>query len=130
MKELKFRVWMPEAEYGEDDMFYQEDQYLSSFLQRIYSAYEKNHPSQLSFEIEDRLMMFSGLKDSDDNDIYEGDIISFSYGIPPVKVHSEVVFRGARFEVLTPGHTPDSCLLSDLEDVVGEYYVSGNIYEN
>ncbi len=73
---------------------------------------------------------FTGLQDIDNTDIYEGDILFFSYGIPPVRVHAEVVYRNGRYDVLTPGHTPSSCPLHELKETVGEYEVFGNIYQD
>ncbi len=76
---FKFRAYIPEAKYLRDEakegMFYQEDQYLSSFIRRIYDQYGVNHPSQLPFELEDRLMQSTGLKDKNRKLIYGGDIV-------------------------------------------------------
>jgi len=76
------------------------------------------------------IMLYSDIKDSNDELICEGDIIEFSYGIPPRRVRGEVVFRGGAFEVLTPGHNPEFVLLRDLKYYVGEMYIEGNMFEN
>ena len=62
--------------------------------------------------------------------MYEGDIVEFTYGIPPVHVTAKVVFKKGSFLVLTPGHKPESSPLGELEEYVGDFYVIGNIYEN
>ena len=48
--------------------------------------------------------------------------VSFCYGIPPVYVQGEVVRINNRLVVLTPGHNPSQCRLSELRDCVGSYY--------
>ena len=76
---FKFRAWIPEAKHlrseAKGGMFYQEDQYLYSFIRRIQDQFIVNHPSYLPFELEDRLMQSIGEKDINDNLIYEGDIV-------------------------------------------------------
>lgn len=65
----KHRFWNEE----EQEYFYQEDQYLSSFLRRIYDMYGVTHPSYLDFQIEDRLERCIGWRDVKNNLCYEKD---------------------------------------------------------
>ncbi|MDW9400929.1 hypothetical protein GOB45_29500 [Sinorhizobium meliloti] len=60
--------------------------------------------------------------DSDGNRIKAGDVITFSYGIPGVRVEAPIVdIRGELF-AMTPGHTPHKCKLKDLRKYVGEFW--------
>lgn len=75
---IEFRAWLPDAKMSDSnssDMFYQGDQYLSSFISRIYDKYGVTHPSYLNFELEERLTEFTGLFDKNGVKIFEGDII-------------------------------------------------------
>lgn len=77
---IKMRAYIPDAPmlYGEA-MYYQDSQYLSSFLRRIYAQYAVAHPSHLSFELEDRLMLFTGFVDVNKKEIYDDDIVLYTF---------------------------------------------------
>jgi len=119
MKEIKFRAWIPDAEMGADDMFYQEDQFLSSFLKRIYQAYVVSHPAYLKFELEERLMQIIGSKDKNNKDIYENDI--FEDG-------SFCIFIGNRYVKMWL--SKDENGRNHWEDITEDDVVVGNTFEN
>lgn len=60
--------------------------------------------------------------DGDDEPVGEGDTISFTYGIPPVRVVGPVVRIRGELWVETPGHHPDRCKMSELREAVGDFY--------
>ena len=62
--------------------------------------------------------------DDDGIRIKERDWLMFTYGIPPVYVRGEVVRQKDVLRVLTPGHKPESCRLSELREFVGSFYKS------
>lgn len=61
--------------------------------------------------------------DDDGVRIKENDWVSFSYGIPPVHVKGKIG-RDKKYvlTVFTPGHSPESCRLSELRYFVGSFY--------
>lgn len=61
-------------------------------------------------------------KDADGKPIRAGDVISFSYGIPPVGVEAKIADVNGVLFAMTPGHKPDKCKLSELRQCVGEFY--------
>lgn len=60
----------------------------------------------------------------DDNDqpVKSGDEITFSYGIPPVKVNGLVSSEKGELWVICPGHNPPKAKLATLRDHVGVFY--------
>jgi len=73
---------------------------------------------------------YTDIKDEESEEIYSGDIISSSFGIPPLPIKSVVEYRESAFMVSTPEYTPKEATLKKLIDCVGGVFVIGNIYEN
>ena len=126
MKEVKFRLWL----LDEDRMIHmdnKEDEFSlcggqpSLSLKCTYRDYSDNEDFVL--------MQYTGLKDKNGKEIYEGDLVEWSCETEicssPRSEISIVEFRkGSFFPVASPTHT---CYYS-VEDPVCE--VIGNIYEN
>jgi hypothetical protein len=56
------------------------------------------------------------MHDSDRRTVKAGDVIQFSYGIPPVRVTAEVIEENGKLVALTPGHNPEQATLKQVRD--------------
>lgn len=74
------------------------------------------------------IQQYTGLKDMENQEIFVGDIINFSYGIPGISVDSEVIDKWGQFRCKAIGskNKPDEIGLNDL---LGMYdcIIVGNI---
>jgi len=135
---FKFRAYLPDAKikYGgyEGDMYYQENQYLMSFLRRICNHYYVDHPAKLPFEIEERLTQSTGIKDKNGVLIFENDILKVwfydadddEFVVAPVKWSNN--FAGFDcVNALLREMDMDTIFLGNSDYIVE---VIGNIYEN
>lgn len=62
------------------------------------------------------------MKDIDGNIVRAGDTVTFSYGIPPIKVVAPVISRDGQLIAITKGHNPAECELRELKKTVGAFY--------
>jgi hypothetical protein len=63
------------------------------------------------------------MKDSDGVEINEGDVIHFTYGIPPVGVEAPIISRDGELIAITAGHNPAECKLSNLSRHIDYFWV-------
>jgi uncharacterized phage protein (TIGR01671 family) len=133
MREIKFRAWIPEAKMLRDGpMFYQENQYLSSFIRRIYDQYVVNHPSYLGFQLEERLQQYTGLKDRNDKEIYESDIFIDSKGdfYKVIYCNRHASFLGECIKETFQSSDPEYQEVGETTMLYTNIEVIGNIHEN
>lgn len=64
----------------------------------------------------------AGIRDEDGKTVKDGDTITFSYGIPPVRVEAKIAEIKGELFAMTPGHNPDRCKVKDLPKHVGEFW--------
>lgn len=111
MREIKFRAWDKEKKMWTnwkcyDNMFY--------FMDKITGAWIRDDKFN-RFE----LMQYTGLKDKNGKEIYEGDIVRYYSFIKDKKLLAEVIFEEGCFVI-------DDYYLGHKKRVE----VIGNIYEN
>lgn len=119
MREIKFRAWDSELGFMVDEKHYLITLGGKILFDNNGEAYDQTNKS--------KLMQFTGLKDKNGKEIYEGDIIR---AVHVGKAGNESYSRP--YEVTYPGDIAafdaGGCFLSKFTN--GEIEVIGNIYEN
>jgi uncharacterized phage protein (TIGR01671 family) len=132
MRDIKFRAW---DNIGEQMIF------DFGMTPEDYHAYiipeGAEYPDQFEYYDDIKLMQYTGLKDKNGVEIYEGDILRlFDPRLPEKTKSSEVTFdRGAFLVDTQMGTLPDRTTLKTLyRELMNREYsdceVIGNIYEN
>ena len=81
-RELKFRVWDKRFKQFIDDKNYESDEIIFA-----WTSFGILSPKDYQNDIE--IQQFTGLKDKNNKDIYEGDIVAFTeWGVPESWVHN------------------------------------------
>ena len=119
MREIKFRAWLKEhktkVNVAEIDINHQLIYHYG------FDDFEGNFENFNSIE----LLQYTGLKDKNENEIYEGDILFESFG----ERYYKVIFENGSFRAEFKGDFDEYSF--DLMDVVAHRCeVVGNIYEN
>lgn len=123
MRKIKFRAWDKRFNM----MIYQlANGYRHDFNGDIALMNDRGESIAVSDEFE--VMQFAGLKDMDEKEIYEGDILNLNYGIPPKTAHMEIVFKNGAFKVFCLDAEPKEEYLMNVG--LESCYVQGNIHEN
>ena len=122
MREIKFRAWIKEKKaIFEVILIDYVTKKVTYLLERV--GHLLNVRNDKFNDIE--LMQYTGLKDKDNKEIYEGDILFESFG----ERYYKVVFENGSFKAEFKGDFEEYSF--DLIDVVAQgCEVVGNIYEN
>lgn len=111
-REIKFRMWNKKDVYMEELSF--------PWMIDHEEVWNINTKKQLKNVV---LMQYTGIKDKNGEDIYEGDIIK--WGIEGGEWINEVRFYGGAVWIFVDGE-----IHTILSEYRGKYEVVGNIYEN
>ena len=120
MREVKFRVWNKEKK-----------RMITKGVFKVLDAIENGKLDRDKFEI----LQYTGLKDINNREIYEGDIVEFSSGSRSVIFYKRGAVRFSEgFWIDDNSYTnvvdPDFVSMDDEEKEILKCKVIGNIYEN
>ena len=138
MREIKFRVYLDKMYYQNEYNEYDTNLIGIDFLNKTvtFAGYtdgeEVDNHEKYSFDENNilykkdlKIMQYTGLKDKNNKEIYEGDILFESFG----ERYYKVIFENASFRAEAEGDFDEYSF--DLIDIVAQgCEIVGNIYEN
>jgi uncharacterized phage protein (TIGR01671 family) len=136
MKNLKFRAWDGQRMHKNIAPF-KWDCVISRQKHRCLSEIEENNlenPTKAKFEVDAiikpdiQVTQWTGLVDNDGEEIFDGDLLTLSYGIPPTVAKMRVFAPDGIFLVECYNATPKESRLHEL--CSDDLRVVGNIFQN
>ena|SRR3990167_1058870 len=118
-REIKFRAWNKRA-----SGWFDETRFANKFQGRSDIYRLKMFFSRLNHFKDVELMQYTGLKDKNGREIYEGDYVNYFRG------RGEILWREAGWQIFNHEKGWHERLLDMSTFNPGDFFVIGNIYEN
>lgn len=126
-REIKFRIY----DTDEKEMFYQEDiDYIDFFTGIVFIREDDGYDYLLDYKSDDgKLMQYTGLKDKNGKEIYEGDILG-RHEYWPIRIeYDKGCFMVRDLDKVRYNNLILNVPICNFESI-NDWKVIGNIYEN